>query len=94
MQFALVAYDRPNSVAQRLELRPAHLEHLKSLGDTLVLAGPFLDAAGAMIGSIMVVEAETLEQARDIFAGDPFMAHNLFDSVTIKPWKLTINNTK
>ncbi len=91
MQFALVAYDRPNSAARRLEMRPEHLRHLESLGDTLLLAGPFLDDAGAMIGSIMVIEAESLEAARAIFARDPFMQNDLFDSVTIKPWKVTIN---
>jgi uncharacterized protein YciI len=91
MQFALIAYDRPNSVARRLEMRPEHLNHLESLGDTLLLAGPFLDDAGAMIGSIMVIEADSLEAARAIFARDPFMQNDLFDSVTIKPWKVTIN---
>ena len=34
MMFALVAYDRPNAVARRLELRPEHLKHLDALGDT------------------------------------------------------------
>lgn len=94
MLFALVAYDRPNSVARRMELRPDHLEYLKSLGDTLVLAGPFLADNGDMVGSIVVIEAETLEAARAIFARDPFSVGNLFDSITIKPWKLGINNTK
>jgi uncharacterized protein len=84
----------PNSVARRVELRPEHLKHLDALGDTLVLAGPFLDDAGAMVGSIMVIEAESLDAARAIFGRDPFMTSNLFDSVTIKPWKLTINRTK
>ena len=91
MLFALVAYDRPNAVARRLEMRPEHLKHLESLGDTLKLAGPFLNDAGEMIGTIMVIEAESLEGAREIFRRDPFMANNLFDSVTIKPWKVTIN---
>jgi uncharacterized protein YciI len=91
MLFALVAYDRPNAVARRLEMRPEHLKHLESLGDTLKLAGPFLNDAGEMIGTIMVIEAESLEGAREIFGRDPFMANNLFDSVTIKPWKVTIN---
>jgi uncharacterized protein YciI len=94
MLFALVAHDRPNSVARRLELRPDHLKHLDSLGDTLVLAGPFLADNGDMVGSIVVIEAETLDAAREIFARDPFMAGNLFDSVTIKPWKLGINKTR
>lgn len=94
MLFALVAHDRPNSVARRMELRPDHLEYLKSLGDTLVVAGPFLADNGDMVGSIVVVEAATLDAARAIFARDPFSVGHLFDSITIKPWKLGINNTK
>ena len=94
MLFALVAYDRPNAVARRLELRPDHLKHLDALGDPLVLAGPFLADNGDMVGSIVVIEAETLDAAREIFARDPFMVGNLFDSVTIKPWRLGKNNIK
>lgn len=94
MQFALVAYDRPNSVARRLELRPDHLKHLEALGDTLVLAGPFLADNGDMVGSIVVIEAASLDEARQIFARDPFMSGDLFDSVTIKPWRLGVNKTK
>ncbi len=93
MLFALVAYDRPNSVARRLEIRPYHLKFLDTLGDQLVLAGPFLDDKGDMVGSIVVVEAETLDAAREIFGRDPFMQGNLFDSVTIKPWRLGVNKT-
>ena len=94
MLFALVAHDRPNAVARRLELRPDHLKHLDALGDTLLLAGPFLADNGDMVGSIVVIEAETLDAAREIFARDPCMVGNLFYSVTIKPWKLVVNNSK
>lgn len=94
MLFALVAHDRPNSVARRMEVRPDHLKYLDSLGDALVLAGPFLADNGDMVGSIVVIEAETLDAAREIFARDPFMIGNLFDSITIKPWRLGVNKTK
>jgi uncharacterized protein YciI len=94
MLFALVAHDRPNSVARRMELRPEHLKHLEALGDTLVLAGPFLADNGDMVGSIVVIEAETLDAAREIFARDPFMIGHLFDNITIKPWKLGVNKTR
>ena len=93
MLFALIAYDRPNSIARRLEIRPEHLKFLDALGDQLVLAGPFLDDKGDMVGSIVVVEAETLDAARETFGRDPFMQGNLFDSVTIKPWRLGVNKT-
>lgn len=94
MLFALIAYDRPGAVARRIELRPDHLKHLDALGDKLVLAGPFLDEAENMVGSIVVVEAESLDAARAIYARDPFMTGGLFDSVTIKPWRIGINKTK
>jgi len=94
MQFALVAHDCPNSVARRLEIRPSHLKYLEELGDALVLAGPFLNDKSEGVGSIVVIEAESLEAARALFGRDPYFTSGLFDSVTIKPWKLNINKTK
>ncbi len=94
MLFALVALDRPNSVERRMAIRPEHLKHLDSLGDKLVLAGPFLDDKDQGVGSIVVIEAASLDEAREMFGRDPFMRENLFDQVTIKPWRLGINKTK
>ena len=90
----MIAYDRPNAVARRLEIRPTHLKHLESLGDKLILAGPFLNDKDEGIGSIVVVEAETLDAAKMLVNRDPFVVDGLFDSITIKPWKLSINNTR
>lgn len=94
MLYAIVAYDKPNGLAHRMEVRPDHLKHLDSLGDQLVIAGPFLDAKGDMVGSFMVIEAASQEDAEATFRRDPFVARGVFDSITVKPWKLGINNTK
>ena len=94
MQFALVAYDRPNSVARRMEIRPEHLAFLDSLGDSLLLAGPFLNDQGEGVGTIAVIEAPSLEAAREAFGRDPYAKAGLFDTIAIKPWKLNINKTK
>lgn len=94
MHYALVANDKPNSVARRLEIRPEHLKYLDELGETLILAGPFLNDKGESVGSFMVVEAESLEDAKAIYARDPYAKGDLFDSTAIKPWKLVINRTK
>jgi uncharacterized protein len=92
--YALIATDKPGYLPKRQEVRPEHLKHLETLGDRLILAGPFLDEAGAMTGSIVVIEAESYEAAKADFDRDPFMLAGLFDSVTIKRWHLGINNTK
>lgn len=91
--YAIVAYDKPNGLAHRMEVRPDHLKHLDALGDSLVLAGPFLDENGDMNGSFMVVEAENQKAAEAAFGRDPFITRGVFASYDIKPWRLSINNT-
>jgi len=92
MQFALVGLDRPDAVADRQRMRPDHLKHLDALGDSLLLAGPFLNDKGEGVGSIVIIDSESLDTARAAFARDPFVRDGLFDQVTIKPWKVTINH--
>jgi uncharacterized protein YciI len=89
--YALIANDKPGHVEQRIALRPDHLKFLESLGAQLKLAGPFLDEAGNMVGSIVVIEADSLEAAETAFRRDPYYLGRLFESVTIKPWRLAIN---
>jgi uncharacterized protein YciI len=92
MLFALVAHDQPNAVARRGELRPEHLKYLDTL--QVAFAGPFLNDKGESVGSIVVIEAADLASARAEFARDPYAINGLFDSITIKPWKFVVNNTK
>lgn len=94
MQYALIAYDKPNALQRRLDVRPDHLKHLEALGDRLVLAGPFLDEQGNMVGSIVVIEADSLPEAEATLREDPFVINGVFDSMTIKPFRIGINNTK
>jgi len=93
MIYALICTDKPDSLAIRKANRPEHLAYLESLGETLVLAGPFTEPDGeTMNGSLVVVEASSLEAARKIAAGDPFAKAGLFAHVEIRPWLWTINN--
>jgi uncharacterized protein len=94
LQYALIAYDKPNALQRRLDVRPDHLKHLEALGDRLVLAGPFLDEQGNMVGSIVVIEADSLPEAETTLREDPFVINGVFDSMTIKPFRIGINNTK
>lgn len=93
MLYALICTDKPDSLAIRQTNRPEHLAYLEGLGDRLVLAGPFIDAdSQAMTGSLIVIEAPSLEAAQEIATGDPFAKAGLFASVEIRPWLWTINN--
>lgn len=93
MLYALICTDKPGSLAARKANRPEHLAYLNSLGETLVLAGPFTEPDGqTMNGSLIVVEAPSLDAARKIASGDPFAKAGIFASVDIRPWLWTVNN--
>ncbi len=95
MLFAFICTDKPDVLPIRKEKRPEHLAYLKSLGDALKFAGPFTQEDGeTMNGSLIVVEAPSLQAARDIAGGDPFAKAGLFASVEIRPWLWSIGKPK
>lgn len=89
MRYALICLDRPNALQTRVENRPAHLEHLQSSG-VVEQAGPFIDAAGQMCGSLIVLNVDTRGEAEAWAAADPYAKAGLFASVMIQEWKRVI----
>jgi len=95
MLFAFICTDKPDVLPIRKEKRPEHLAYLKSLGEALKFAGPFTQEDGeTMNGSLIVVEAPSLQAAREIAGGDPFAKAGLFASVEIRPWLWSIGKPK
>jgi uncharacterized protein YciI len=93
MFYAMIAKDKPGSAEKRAATRPVHLEHLKAMGEKLVLAGALMGQDGNPEGSVLVYEAETLEAATAVLTADPFVKEGIFGSVEIKPWRIAINHT-
>ena len=89
MRVALICIDKPNALEIRLANRAAHLDYLKETG-VVEMAGPFLDAAGQMVGSLVVLDVESLDQARAWAAADPYAKAGLFESVAIREWKKVV----
>lgn len=95
MFYAIVGEDRPDSLADRLAARPAHLERLKALQDDgrLLLAGPFpaIDSPdpgpAGFSGSLIVAEFASLEAAKAWADADPYVASGVYTTVTVKPFK-------
>lgn len=95
MLYAIISEDRPNSLAARLQARPAHLERLQALRDQgrLVLAGPHpaTDAENpgeaGFTGSLVVAEFASLADAQQWADADPYVAAEVYQSVVIKPFK-------
>ena len=66
-------------------MRPAHLEHLAPLARAgrVKLAGKLLDRTGSLI----VLEADSLADAWEIVARDPYVTEGIFNHVEVKPFQ-------
>ena len=89
--YVIEATDRPEGFELRQSVRPSHLEFIATLGDRLVLAGPFLDAKERMVGSLLVVKAGSLVEAEAIAAADPYAEAGLFADASVRSWRWVIN---
>ncbi len=92
MLFALYCTDKPNQLDMRMSVRNDHLAYLGSLGSKLKAAGPFLDDAGKMEGSLVIIEAENRTEAEAIAGADPYAKAGLFASVAIRAWRWALKN--
>lgn len=89
MLIALIARDKPGALQTRLDNREAHVAYLRETG-VVSQAGPLLDEAGAMTGSLVILEVADMEAARDWAGNDPYARAGLFASVELIPWKKVI----
>jgi hypothetical protein len=92
--FVLSYIDKPGSLALRMATREAHLAYANS-GDTPVkvkLGGPYLDEAGAMAGTMIIVEAPDRATVERFSENDPYVRSGLFQSIDIRPYRLTVGN--
>jgi uncharacterized protein YciI len=91
MLFVATCTDKPDSMARRLENRPAHLAYLASLGARVKLGGALLTPdQKSVVGSLIVFEAADEAEVAAFLADDPYAKAQLFAHVDIKPWRLAV----
>ncbi len=96
MLYALICRDNPaNPPNLRPDTRSAHLAYLRSLGEQVKFGGALLSDDGSkVLGSLLMIEAESLDAARAIAAGDPYAQAGVFESVEVKPWRWAVGSVK
>jgi len=98
MWYAIVALDHAESLARRLQARPAHLQRLNDLQaqGRLLLAGPFpaIDSEdpgpAGFSGSLIVAEFTDLAAAQAWADADPFFAAGVYRDVSVRPFRKTL----
>lgn len=89
MLIALIARDKPGALQTRLDMRDAHIAYLKDTG-VVSQAGPLLNEAGEMVGSLIILDVADMAAARDWADDDPYGKAGLFASVDLIAWKKVI----
>jgi len=84
MKFVILGTDGPEGAQKRPLYRPAHLQWLEEwvLQNKIILAGPLTDQTGSLI----VVEADSLEEVQAFAKEDPYTIQGIFQKVTIHPF--------
>ncbi len=84
MIFVIIGYDGPDGQAKRKLHRQAHLDRMDPLNKAgkVILAGPLTDGAGSLI----VIEAGSLEEAKAFAAGDPYVTQGVFARHEVHPF--------
>lgn len=95
MLYVIFAEDHQNSLAARLQARPAHLARLQALAaqQRLIIAGPnpAIDSVepgdAGFTGSTVIAEFPSLEEAKQWAEADPYVAAGVYRQVTVKPFR-------
>ena len=96
MYFVVFGTDKPGNAKVREENRPTHRIHLRNPGPHPVkvhLGGATLDESGHdMNGTMLVIEADSIDAVRNFLADDPYSRAGLYKTVEIRPWLWGLGN--
>lgn len=89
--FVFHGLDKAGALELRKATREAHLAWIASLNPHVKIGGPMLSDDGATpLGSMLVVEAESLADAKVLFAQDPYAVAGLWESTSVRPYNWLI----
>lgn len=87
-----VTYSYTGDVDTRETHRPAHREFLGRLAEQGVnrCSGPF--GSGDNAGALLLIEADSEQQALDYLAEDPFQINGIVTDVSVREWTPVIGD--
>jgi uncharacterized protein YciI len=90
--FMLACFDKPESLDLRMATREAHLAYVRENAAAVKLAGPMLDEAEAMAGSLFILDVADLAAARAFNAADPYQTAGVFERVEVRGFRATLGS--
>ena len=83
--FIYIGRDSDQGLELRKQVRDQHLAHLAPHNESgrVVFGGPLRDEAGDPCGSVIIIQAEDLADAKAIAHADPYHREGVFESVEV-----------
>ncbi len=83
--YLVICTDAPDTDHLRLDHMVGHLNHVEEHWQRYVTAGPIREPGKtALVGSVFLVLADSLEDCKALMAGDPYLTCGLYGSVEYK----------
>lgn len=93
MPYAIITFDKPNSLDLRLQVRDEHLAYLDANKGKLLAAGAKVDDEGqGGYGGLIVVDTEDRAEAEAFIQNDPFTKAGLFAGIEVVRWRKAFFN--
>lgn len=89
--FLVICRDGPGAAAPRREHLDGHLQHVEENWRRYITAGPIREPGGeALVGSVFLVLADSLEDAKTLMNGDPYLTCGMYETIEYKEFTNSI----
>jgi uncharacterized protein YciI len=90
--YALVCHDKENGLETRMGARPDHLAWVQANLSVIRAAGPMLDDAGRMAGSLFILDLPDRAAAEAFNAADPYTKAGLWGRVDLREFRASFGD--
>ena len=90
--FVLHCLDKADSLDLRMATRERHLAYIQTRLADIKIAGPMLDEAGGMAGSMFILDVADRAAAEAFSAQDPYTQAGLWRQVELNPVKISFGS--
>lgn len=87
MLYSIYCYDKNDSLERRKSLRHDHISYLKKFEQKIILAGPLLNENEEPLGSLLVLDFLSKQEAEIFSKNDPYFLGGLFKKIEICKFK-------
>ena len=89
--YLVICRDGVNSAEPRATHLKGHLDHVEKHWTRYVTAGPIREPGGeALVGSVFLVLADSLEDAKTLMEGDPYITCGMYETITYNEFSNSI----